>query len=166
MIELGISPNTIAERVAKLTPVDTRINVIEGVSNCMVIADSYTSDYNSLSPAINFMARRATASRTLTVIVSDVMKESYRDDNLYQRIADLMKQKNIDRVIGIGPDMCAHSQLFDVNSEFYQSTRDFLENTSPSDFENELILVKGAPEFEFQMIVDRSRLSSIKLCLK
>ena len=40
MLCLGVDSDIIAERMAKLTPIDTRLNVIEGTNNCMVIADS------------------------------------------------------------------------------------------------------------------------------
>ena len=45
MLYLGLSTNVIVERVQRLTPVGTRINVIEGVNECTVIADGYNSDY-------------------------------------------------------------------------------------------------------------------------
>ena len=154
MTELNISNATIAERMARLTPVDTRLSVVYGVNNCLIVADSYTSDYNSLGPAINFMQRRAT-DKQMTVILSDVMRESYREDDLYERISSLLNATDIRRVIGIGKEMCAHAMEFSVDFQCFESTKDFLDKTSQGDFENEIILVKGAPEFEFSQIIDR-----------
>ena len=63
MLYLDIPADVIAERMARLTPVGTRLEVIEGVNGCLLIHDSYTSDFNSLSPALDFMRRRAVADR-------------------------------------------------------------------------------------------------------
>jgi alanine racemase len=155
MLYLHIPAEEIAAKVKKLTAVGTRLNVIEGMNNCMVIADSYTSDYNSLAPAIDFMARRSTPHTSMTVILSDVLHGSIEDDDLYQQIATLLANKRISRFIGIGSGMVAHSRFFDVNSQFFASTQEFMENMSQSDFEDELILVKGAPEFNFAQITDK-----------
>lgn len=154
MLLLGEQHDVIAERMAILTPVGTRINVIEGINNCTIIADGYTSDYNSLTPAIDFMYRRAGAHRN-TIILSDLLPEVYGKDELYIRVSELLKNKRVTRFIGIGTDMCAHERYFKgVNAKFYHTTQEFLTNTSQGDFEEESILVKGAPQFDFQLIVD------------
>lgn len=154
MLCLGVDRERIAERMFRLTPIDTRLNVIEATNNCMVIADSYTSDYNSLAPALDFMARRCTPDSTMTVILSDVQCGAFSQTELYRRIAMLMDSKNITRVIGIGEDITAYKRFFDVNSQFFTSTKEFLNDMTQSDFENEIILVKGAPEFDFKQIID------------
>ena len=71
---LGVPDEVIAERMSRLTPAGTRLNVMEGVNNCMLICDAYTSDYHSLEPALTFMGRRMTADRTSTVILSDARR--------------------------------------------------------------------------------------------
>ena len=154
MLCLKVDREVISERMAKLTPIDTRLNVIEATNNCLVIADSYTSDYNSLAPALDFMARRATPDTSMTVILSDVQHEAFTTHELYRLIATLMKNKNITRVIGIGKEFIDNQIYFDVNAQFFASTADFMAEMTQSDFENEIILVKGAPEFEFKQIID------------
>ena len=154
MLCLNCDRDTITERMSGLTPIDTRLNVIEGTNNCMVIADSYTSDYNSLSPALDFMARRSTPDSSMTVILSDVQHEAFTPAELYRMIANLAANKNINRFIGIGKEISENKRFFDVNACFFSSTKEFLEEMTQSDFENEIILVKGAPEFEFKRIID------------
>ena len=151
---LGLSPEAIAERMARLTRVGTRLNVIEGVNDCLVIADSYTSDFNSLAPALDFVSRRSTPMTSTTVILSDVMHESMPTDAVYEHVAELLAHKNVSRIIGIGSEITEYSYLFGNDARFFSSTDDFLAEMSPSDFENELILVKGAPEFRFARITD------------
>ena len=154
MTYMGVSPATIAQRLARLTKVGTRLNVMEGVNNCMVVADSYTSDFNSLAPALDFVARRSTQRTSTTVILSDVMHESLPRDEVYASVADLLRRKNVSRLIGIGREIGQFSHIFDVDAQFFGTTAEFLDEMSQSDFEDELILVKGAPEFEFDRISD------------
>lgn len=155
MTVIGIPHQSIPERIAALAPVGTRLNVIEGVNDCMIIQDSYTSDLHSLAPALDFMARRRTPSRGATVIISDVMHESMGASRLYQAVASLLRNRNITRVIGIGEEFMAQSRFFGPEASFYPDTATFLSEVSPDDFQSELILVKGAPQFQFDRIIDR-----------
>ena len=75
MLSLGQPRDYIAARMSSLSHVDTRLNVTEGVNNCMLIYDDYTCDMNSLVLALDFMNRRTTATRTSTVILSDPQHE-------------------------------------------------------------------------------------------
>lgn len=154
MLALGCAEDEIGRCIASLTWVGTRIDVIEGCNNCLVVTDEYPSDYNSLAPAIDFMARRSTGNRRATLILSDLMHESYDEAELYQKVARLVAQRRISRFIGIGPEMLRHSALFAADAEFYASTDAFLEARSVSDFANEQILIKGSPKFGFSRIAD------------
>ena len=154
MLYLHITPEVIAERMARLVQVGTRLNVIEGENNCSLIYDSYTADLQSLSPAIEFMERRATSSQSLTVILSDVYHETMSSNDVYNAIAQLLARKNVHRVIGIGEEISRYATLFGDRGVFYRSTEEFLSAMSPNDFDNELILVKGASHFGFGRIVD------------
>lgn len=151
---LRVPMETLAERFARLTPTATRMDAMEGVNDCQIICDNYTSDYLSLLPAIDFMSRRDTLLRSRTLILSDVLAESIPPSDVYNRIAELVHLRHIDRFIGIGPQLCAHRALFAPNSRFFPSTAAFLAAMSPSDFSKELILLKGAYEFEFSEILD------------
>ena len=155
LLHLNIDRDTIASRMAALTPVGTRLNVIEGVNNCTVIVDSYTSDYYSLTPALNFMTRRA-GNRPCTVILSDLATESYSGDELYIRVSELLKTKRVNRLIGIGKDMCRYNQYFNdlPHARFFNDTQEFISDVARGDFEDETILIKGDPSFGFSQIID------------
>lgn len=146
--------DVITSRMSTLAPVGTRLNVIEGVNNCLLIYDAYTSDFHSLAPALDFMNQRATKSHSTTVILSDVMHETMGGEKLYRSIARLLNQKGINRVIGVGEEISKHMSLFGENATFYQSTSAFLLSTTTADFKNELILIKGASHFHFESLSD------------
>ena len=141
---MRVPMDTIEERFKLLSPTGTRMDAMEGVNDCQLIHDTYTSDYLSLAPAIDFMSRRDTLLRSRTLILSE----------LYKKIAELVHLRHIDRIIGIGREISAHSDLFAGNSRFFPSTDAFLNAMSQSDFSKELILLKGAPEFGFDRIIE------------
>ena len=55
---LGLSADTLAQRMPLLEPVAMRLEVKEGQHGCTLINDSYNSDINSLDIALDFMNRR------------------------------------------------------------------------------------------------------------
>ncbi|MBQ7691309.1 MAG: bifunctional UDP-N-acetylmuramoyl-tripeptide:D-alanyl-D-alanine ligase/alanine racemase [Muribaculaceae bacterium] len=155
MLLLDIQPECIAERMKHLTPVGTRINVIEGVNECTVIVDGYNSDYASLTPALNFMMRRA-GTRGNTVVLSDLKPETYSGDELYIRVSELLRGKGVRRLLAVGADMCRYAHYFDSlpSSRFFATTDDLLAAVAQGDFDHETILVKGSPEFGFDQVTD------------
>lgn len=154
MLYLGCDPKTIAERMSALTPIGTRLEVIEGVNGCLLVHDSYTSDFNSLLPALDFMRRRQTPDHSSTVIISDLMHGSADPDRIYPQMADLLVRAGVSRLIAIGPELKRHADCFTIPTTFYDSTDDFLNETTTRDFCKELILIKGAPGFGFGRICE------------
>ena len=149
MLSQGISNDVIAERFAKLHKISTRLNVADGVNGCSVILDSYTSDFSSLRPAIDFMMRRKTADQTPVVIMSDILHETSGGTEIYQAIADVIRESGVKKFIGIGKEMNAHKELFGKDAQFFLTTEDFIAALSPSDFISEIILLKGSPDYYF-----------------
>ncbi|MCH5245946.1 MAG: bifunctional UDP-N-acetylmuramoyl-tripeptide:D-alanyl-D-alanine ligase/alanine racemase [Muribaculaceae bacterium] len=154
MLHLGVSADVIAQRMKQLTPVGTRLDVIEGVNKCVIINDSYTSDLHSLAPALDFMARHDNASLSKTIILSDLMHESAHPEDIYKSVARLLNSRGIERLIGIGNEISQHRELFGNKAIFFNSTADFISNLGPDDFDSQLILIKGAPAFNFGMITE------------
>lgn len=154
MLYLGVPTETIEKRMARLTPVGTRLEVIEGVNGCLLIHDNYTSDFSSLLPALDFMRRRAVTDHTSTIIVSDLNCGNLASKQDYRMMADLLKRAGISRMIGIGPDLKRNENLFDIDRQMYESTEEFLERVTTHDFSGELILIKGAPSFGFERICE------------
>ena len=143
---LGLSPDLLDG----IEEVSTRLDVHDGVNDCLMIYDEFTDDPASLAGAIDFMRRRRTASRRNTLILGDLLHRKGEDLNvLYARVADLLQIAGIDRLIGIGSEISGHSDAFDplMASEFLATTDEFLEKYNISHFDSELILIKGDTSF-------------------
>ena len=152
LLSKGLSQQQITERFSHLHKIGTRLNVTEGTNSCSIIYDSYTSDFSSLRPAIDFMMRRAMPHQHRTLIMSDIRHETSEGSDIYEAIARVVNESGVERFIGVGEAFSMHAHLFRPESLFFTSTEQLLESLSPADFDSEIILVKGAPEFGFERI--------------
>lgn len=152
LLALGKSPEFINERLQRLSKVDTRLEVIEGVNESLLIDDKFTADESSLALSLDFMDRRHTPGLKRTVILSDLTQSQTASSQLYSRVAEMLRAKSVDRFIGIGSALATNASLFGDSATFFADTEEFLAALGESDFRNELILLKGAPEFDFKRI--------------
>ena len=161
LLHLKIQPETIRQRMAELEPVAMRLEVKEGQNGCLLINDSYNSDINSLDIALDFLNRQANAkSMKKTLILSDIMQSGQAPALLYQSVANLIFNKNIEKLIGIGEEISAHNELFPLNNKsFYPDTETFLQQLNIEDFKEETILLKGSRRFRFEEISDQMSLA-------
>ena len=144
------------EIFASLEPVAMRLEAKEGINGCQLINDTYNSDINSLSVALDFqLSRRAGKELKSTVVLSDILQSGVPSGALYGKVAELFSRKRVDRVIGIGKDISKHAALFvDMDKSFYPSTEVFIKSFRQEMFHNEMILVKGARSFNFEKITE------------
>lgn len=152
MLYLGYAPEAIAARCAQLTSVEMRLEMNEAVNNCLLINDSYSLDFNSLSIALDFLQHEHQHYHK-TLIISDFMQSGIPDNELYSQVAQLIAQRGISRLIAIGPALCHNRNCFaDIETTFFDSTDQFLQDYDINSFENETILLKGARVFGFEKI--------------
>ncbi len=149
----GIEKEKIAERIKMLTGVSMRLEVIEGINNCLLIDDAYNLDLNSLEIALDFLNQQGQKKGlSKTVILSDILQSGLPEKQLYEKVTNLIKEKKVDRLICIGQSISRNINLNELNAEVYNSTTEFLQQISLSKFKNEAILLKGARYFSFERI--------------
>jgi len=153
MLLMGYSNALIAKRVRTLQPLAMRLEMKAGINNCTLINDSYSNDIDSLSIALDFLNQQK-QHRKKTVILSDILQSGRSDSHLYHEVSELLNQKQVDRLIGIGKGIGRHTALFKMEKEFFESTEDFLNSYSLNAFANESILLKGARIFGFERITE------------
>lgn len=154
MLYLNVKPGTISERMMKLEPVAMRLDVRQGKNNCTIINDTYNSDINSIKIALDFQQqRKVEQSLKKTLIISDILQTGLLPKSLYKHVAELVQQSGIEKLIGIGHDICENGEVFTVREKhFFRSTEDFIRSDTWKEFENELILLKGARRYHFEQI--------------
>ena len=107
-VMLYLKPTSVndIEKFKCLEPVAMRLDVKQGINNCLLINDTYNSDINSLDIALDFQqSRRVEKNLKCTLILSDILQSGTLPKSLYKKVADLVRRKKIDRIIGIGRDL-------------------------------------------------------------
>ena len=155
---LGVTPEQLAERMAKLEPVAMRLEVKEGQHGCTLINDSYNSDINSLDIALDFMARRGQSDVNgpkLTLILSDIFQSGMSDDELYGEVGRLCEQRGVTRFIGIGQALPTQADKIKVEDKwFFADVDQFVHSDLFRSLHDEVILIKGARIFGFDRITE------------
>lgn len=152
---LMVSPEDIAARMEKLEPVAMRLEVKEGKNGCVLINDSYNSDFASLDIALDFMSRRTEdKKRHRTLILSDILESGQPNKLLYRQVADLVHSRGVDRIIGVGEGLMEAASRFEVEKTFFRTTAELIESGVLSSLRNEVVLIKGARAFHFDEITD------------
>ena len=153
-LKLGLTPGELAERMPKLEPVAMRLEVKEGQRGCILINDSYNSDINSLDIALDFMSRREGKNRTL--ILSDIFQTGVSASELYAQVSDLATKRGITKFIGIGPELTAQADKIQIaDKQFFADVNHFLGSEAFAALRDELILLKGARPFGFDLITEQ-----------
>lgn len=160
MLHLGFSNKEIAKRILHLEAVAMRLEVKDGVRHCLIINDSYNSDLNSLAIALDFLNQQATAKNlSKTLILSDILQSGQSPAILYKTVAELLNNKNIQRIVGIGSELFKHADEFQsIEKNFFPTTEDFLKSTLLRDLKNEVILLKGSRKYHFEDISEKLEL--------
>lgn len=142
----------IQNRVQMLYPVQMRLEVKNGINNCSIIDDSYSSDFQSLKIALDFLESQQKKNATKTVILSDIFQSGFSNEELYSKVAQLISDNNVNRVIGIGTTISSFAGKFS-NCITFQNTAEFIAQFESLNFNSETILIKGARSFQFEEIV-------------
>ena len=148
---LNINEELIEEKMQTLSPVAMRMELKSGINNCEVIDDSYNSDFNALTIALDFMNQQHQYKERV-VILSDILQSEMKEEELYDKIAQLIKNKGVNFIIGIGEAISRQKDRFDIKKIFYKDTKTFLSDFPIDTFHNQLILLKGARDFGFEKI--------------
>ena len=151
LLSFKYDKTTIQNRMQWLYPVEMRLKVKNGINNTTLIDDSYSSDFQSLKIALDFLESQ-TQYKNKTLILSDIFQSGLSDEELYSKVAQLITSNNIHRVIGIGETISTFKHKF-KNCITFKNTADFFSSLNDLNFINETILIKGARHFQFEEIV-------------
>ncbi|WP_291132484.1 bifunctional UDP-N-acetylmuramoyl-tripeptide:D-alanyl-D-alanine ligase/alanine racemase [Flavobacterium sp. UBA7682] len=151
MLYFGYNHKVIQTRMAQLYPVEMRLKVKNGIYNCTIIDDSYSSDFQSLKIALDFLEHQKQHKKK-TIILSDIFQSGLNNEELYSQVSQLIISNKITRVIGIGETISQYKSKF-INSVAFNDVAEFADAFDRLNFENETILVKGARDFHFEEIV-------------
>ncbi|CAN1565999.1 MurF UDP-N-acetylmuramyl pentapeptide synthase [Flavobacteriaceae bacterium] len=142
---------TIEHRMEFLFPVEMRLKVKNGIHNSTLIDDSYSSDFQSLKIALDFLESQKQYKKK-TVILSDIFQSGLTNEELYSKVSQLILSNKINKVICIGETISEYKNKF-INCTTFKNTEAFISEFDSLNFGDETILIKGARVFEFEKIV-------------
>ena len=143
-------------RFALLESVAMRLNVKKGIHNNIIINDTYNSDINSLAIALDFMSRRSLDNKLDPVLIlSDILQSGTEAKIFYKKVAELLEQKQVRQLVGIGPELMKNTELFSLEKAFFHSTEEFLNSGMLNKFSDSIILIKGSRSFQFERITEQ-----------
>jgi len=151
LLYFNYNQDIIQNRIQLLYPVEMRLKVKNGINNTTLIDDSYSSDYQSLKIALDFLESQKQYKKK-TLILSDIFQSGLVLEELYSNVSHLVVSNKINRVIAIGTTISIYNNKF-PNCIAFESTEKFLQAIDTFTFENETILIKGARHFHFEEIV-------------
>ena len=156
---LMMPADQITERMVRLEPVAMRLEVKEGKRNCVLINDSYNSDLASLDIALDFLVRRSeTKGLQRTLILSDILETGQSTTTLYRKVAQLVESRGINKIIGVGPEISSCAARFDMEKYFFHTTEELMASQVLKSLRDEVILIKGARSFKFDLVSDELEL--------
>lgn len=151
LLYFGYNYLTIQTRMGQLYPVEMRLKLKKGISNTTLIDDSYSSDFQSLKIALDFLENQKQHKKK-TIILSDIFQSGLSNEDLYSQVSQLIISNKITRVIVIGKVISLFKNKF-INCSTFNTVSDFIDAFENLSFENETVLIKGARDFHFEEIV-------------
>ncbi len=152
LVENGFAPEKIAGRFSLLPRIRMRMEMKAAINSSTLINDSYSLDLDSLEIALDYLDR-LTHHRQKTVILSDFDQAAGEDEALFRRVATLLKEHKIDRLIGVGPLLSRYKKYFSgIKGLFFERTNQAAAELGKLGFANEAILLKGARRFGFEQL--------------
>jgi alanine racemase len=151
MLYLNYDIATIQNRISQLFPIEMRLKLKNGIHNSTIIDDSYSSDFQSLKIALDFLENQKQYKKK-TLILSDIFQSGLSNEALYSKVSQMVVANKINRIFAIGSTITSFKSKF-VNCTTFKTTDEFIASFADLTFGNETILIKGARSFEFEKIV-------------
>lgn len=154
LLHLGMDTRRIAERMPLLQPVAMRLEVLEGRNGITLINDAYSNDLASLTVALEHLDVVG-RGRPRAVVISDIVGSGEDRDALYQRMAALLRRAGADRVLTVGTELAARTDLFEGRATHYTDAQDLIRRCDPAELAGHAVLIKGARGFTLEQVVHR-----------
>jgi len=136
------------EQNRHLEAVAMRMEHAEGILGSDIINDSYNSDYLSFPLALDQLDHLGfDEGRKRIVILSD-----FKEDVSYDSINTHLINHKVNLLIAIGPKAQANASCFTIDTEYYNSTEDFIHNLDTTIFKNAVIFIKGGRSWGMERI--------------
>ena len=136
--------------VMDFSTLPNRLEIKEGINDCLLINDSYSSDLKSMQLGLEQLSKLKNGKEKV-LIISGMDHRASEDDNL-TTLSTLINDNAIQKIFAIGMAPAALDTTADVS--YYNSTEDCLQDPALSLLSNSAILIKGARKYKLERIYD------------
>ncbi|MFN3939309.1 MAG: Mur ligase family protein, partial [Chitinophagales bacterium] len=144
------------DHMQHLPAISMRLELKKGVNNCTLINDVYSADLASLEIALHYLNQQSgNDAQEKHVILSDIDGSGEVEEKLYEQVAGLLQQHQVQHFTGIGESILLHKKLFEKNgceTNFFKSTEEAIAHLKVITIANQVILIKGARRYRLERI--------------
>lgn len=156
MLHFGYSPAVIQNRINGIKSVGMRLEVKQGINNCVIIDDSYNNDFGGLQISLDFLNHQHQRKKK-SLIISEFLETGLSDEMIAGQVNSMISKLPLEQIIAIGPGL-RHLQPHSVRVHHFETTQSFLDSFDRGLLQDELILIKGARRHQFEKIVNAFQL--------
>jgi len=147
------SHGDIQEGIDEILPVSMRLEIKKGINDSYIIDDSYNNDLAGLEIALSYLNNQKQRKQK-SIIVSDILQSGLPKEQLYRKTAQLINQYHFKKIVGIGEEICKAEKLFNDTFYGFKDTDGFLSEYEIDEYNDEIVLIKGARPFGLERIVE------------
>lgn len=154
MLDLGFEPTIINQKISTLRILPMRLELKYGLNDCIIIDDSYSADLLSLEAALEFF-RQQESRKKKTLIISAFDQSGMNDIQLIDELIRLIRFNKFQKVIAVGKLFLKYYSRWShlkIELHCFSSTEELLGQLSGIDFDREMILIKGARQYQFERV--------------
>ncbi len=151
-LSLGLSIEFIQSSLLLLRKVAMRLEIKEGINQCILIDDTYNNDLAGFTSAVEFLTNQNLGKKK-TIIISELISSGI--DGQYDELLNIIRTNGIERLIGVGEQLKTYCSGLEIEKQFYPSTKELLADIDQIKFSDEAILIKGARPFAFEKITQK-----------
>ena len=130
-----------------LPEIALRFEKKSGISNSVIINDSYQNSFQSLKISLETLKSECGTSSTI-LILSDLNEKTPN----YKDLSKLIESYEITQFIGIGKELYKNTKFFPDKYLIFSNESEFLKHFSNIIFKDHYILIKGEKVADFQKI--------------
>lgn len=153
LLVFGYTIETIKKRIGHLQNIAMRLEMKNGISNSIIINDTYNADYHSFKSALEFLSLQAGPKEKI-VILSEFQQTGLNPNELIIKIIEQIHIHKITHLIVVGKEIKQIEKYLDPFILFsaFDNTEDLISAIQTVDLSNKAILIKGARVFRFEKV--------------
>jgi alanine racemase len=133
--------------ITQIHPVGMRLEVKNGILDSLLIDDTYNNDPEGMKRAISFLADQDKRLQRSAIISGYLSNQGD-----YNELNNELEQANIQYLYLIGKEI--NTSFFTIPSKSYKDVAHFLNSIETNEFQENVILIKGARKYRFERIVE------------